>query len=226
MLDQVLRVFKIRPHFDLNLMQSGQTLEDLTSRVLLGLRDVLSKEKPDLVLVHGDTTTSFAASLAAFYQKIAVGHVEAGLRSGDIYAPWPEEANRRLTSKLTRCHFAPTQQARLNLLGEGVAPDDVIVTGNTVIDALFWTQNQLLTDINLKSEVEREFLEAFDNRIERMEEALSKDRRLILITCHRRENFGSGIENISRAIAILAKKYSEFAFVYPVSPQPKYLATR
>ncbi len=207
LLDQVLRLFAIHPDYDLDLMQPDQALTDLTSEVLLGLRPVLQDCNPDLVLVHGDTTTTWAAALVAYYQRIPVGHVEAGLRTDNIYAPWPEEMNRRLTGSLAELHFAPTEGARLNLLREGVKDKDIVVTGNTVIDALLDVVQRLRTDPTLRQRVEGPF------------DFLDPARRLILVTGHRRENFGAGFERICRALATLAQR-PDVQILYPVHLNP------
>jgi len=207
MLDQVLDTFGIRPDADLDLMRADQGLSELTSRAVTGIDGYLADEKPDVVLVQGDTTTVFCASLAAFYRKIPVGHVEAGLRTGDLWSPWPEEGNRVLTSRLAAMHFAPTETARQNLLAEGTADDDIVVTGNTVIDALLLALDRVKTE---PPEIPGLPAEA----------ALSEGKRLVLITGHRRENFGLGFESICRAIAELAKRFPDVAFVYPVHLNP------
>jgi UDP-N-acetylglucosamine 2-epimerase (non-hydrolysing) len=207
MLDQVLQLFEIQPDFDLDLMRPGQDLTDITANVLIGLRSVLSDFRPDLVLVHGDTTTTCAAALAAYYQRIAVGHVEAGLRTGNIYSPWPEEMNRRLTGNLTELHFAPTERARDNLLREGVNAERITVTGNTVIDALLDVVQRLRTDDGLRQGI----LSQFD--------FLNPARRLILVTGHRRENFGAGFERICEGLATLAQR-PDVQIVYPVHLNP------
>ncbi|WP_089727047.1 non-hydrolyzing UDP-N-acetylglucosamine 2-epimerase [Candidatus Thiosymbion oneisti] len=207
MLDQVLQLFAIRPDYDLDLMQPDQALTDLTAEVLLGLRPVLQDCKPNLVLVQGDTTTTWAAALVAFYQRIPVGHVEAGLRTGSRYAPWPEEMNRRLTGSLAELHFAPTERARLNLLREGVKDTSITVTGNTVIDALLDVVQRLRTDPVLRHRVEAPF------------DFLDPARRLILVTGHRRENFGAGFERICRALATLAQR-PDIQILYPVHLNP------
>jgi len=212
MLDQVLDLFEIKPDYDLDLMKPNQDLYDITSRILLGIRDVLVSLKPDLVLVHGDTTTCFAASLASFYQKIPVGHVEAGLRTGDMLAPFPEEANRSLVGKLAKYHFAPTSLSQLNLKKEGVSEDNILITGNTVIDALLWVKKRLLSYEN--SVWEKAFGPVLFERLEK------KEKKLILITGHRRENFGSGFINLCDAIKTLAIKYVDWEFVYPVHLNP------
>ena len=215
MLDQVLRLFEITPDFDLNIMKPNQDLYDITSRILLGMRDVLKEVQPDIVLVHGDTTTSMAAALAAFYQQIPVGHVEAGLRTGNIYSPWPEEMNRLITGRITTYHFSPTPLARENLLQEHVAEEQIIVTGNTVIDALQMVVGKLREDAALASEVA--------NRINEMGydvTRLNGAKRMVLITGHRRENFGEGFLNICHAIKHLAEKYPDVDFVYPMHLNP------
>lgn len=208
MLDQVLNLFQIVPDFDLDLMRSGQDLTDVTAGVLTGMRGVLRQWKPGLVLVHGDTTTSFAASLAAFYEKIPVGHVEAGLRTGDIHAPWPEEMNRRLTGRIATLHFAPTQRARHNLLAEGVADSMIHVTGNTVIDALLGVVGRINSDPAMKLDLDRQF------------SYLHQGRKLILVTGHRRENFGEGFENICRSLRELTERHVDIEILYPVHLNP------
>ena len=215
MLDQVLRLFDITPDYDLNIMKPNQDLYDITSRILLGMRDVLKEVQPDIVLVHGDTTTSMAAALAAFYQQIPVGHVEAGLRTGNIYSPWPEEMNRLMTGRISTIHFSPTPLAKQNLLQEHVDEAQIVVTGNTVIDALQMVVERLKNDEQLAGEVkEKVFNMGYDvNR-------LSEDRRLVLITGHRRENFGEGFLNICHAIKNLSEKYPNVDFVYPMHLNP------
>ena len=215
MLDQVLHIFDIIPDYDLDIMQPNQDLYDITSRVLLGLRDVLKEVQPDVVLVHGDTTTSTAAALAAFYQQIPVGHVEAGLRTHDIYSPWPEEMNRQLTGRIASYHFAPTPLAKQNLLDENVKPEQIIVTGNTVIDALHIVTKRLAENAELQQSVKGELAE-FGYDVNR----LNDRRKLVLITGHRRENFGEGFLNICHAIKNLAERYSDTDFVYPVHLNP------
>lgn len=207
MLDQVLSLFEIRPEYDLNIMKASQTLQSITTSIIEKLTPVLEEFKPDYVLVHGDTTTTFAASLAAFYQKISVGHVEAGLRTNNIYSPWPEEANRCLTSALTDLHFAPTETSRNNLIAENKKQDSIIVTGNTVIDALLTVQEKLKQP-ELKQEMENLF------------PFTQNGKKIILITAHRRENHGEGIKNIGKAIEILSQKYPEFEFVLPLHLNP------
>ena len=215
MLDQVLSLFSIVPDYDLDIMKPGQDLYDVTARVLTGLRDVLRACRPDIVLVHGDTTTSTAAALAAFYQQIPVGHVEAGLRTHDIYSPWPEEMNRQLTGRIATYHFAPTALSRSNLLAEGIAPGQVTVTGNTVIDALYRVVDKIKGDASLHAELTAQLLAAgYDTG------RLSPDRRLVLITGHRRENFGEGFVNICTAIRDLAERYPGVDFVYPMHLNP------
>ncbi|MGR5354122.1 non-hydrolyzing UDP-N-acetylglucosamine 2-epimerase [Vibrio sp. DNB22_19_2] len=208
MLDQVLELFEIVPDYDLNLMQQGQTLNDVTARILLELKPVLQEFKPDVVLVHGDTATTFAASLAAYYEQIAVGHVEAGLRTGNIYSPWPEEANRRLTGALTKYHFAPTDTSKQNLLKENFAEEDISVTGNTVIDALLMVQNRIQNDSELNEELRVQF------------PFLDDSKKLILVTGHRRESFGGGFERICEALAITAKQHPEAQILYPMHLNP------
>ena len=215
MLDQVLHIFDIVPDYDLNIMQANQDLYDVTSRVLVGMRDVLKEVQPDVVLVHGDTTTSTAAALAAFYQQILVGHVEAGLRTHNIYSPWPEEMNRQITGRITTHHFAPTPLAKQNLLRENVAENQIIVTGNTVIDALHIVTKRLAEDAELQQSVQGELAE-FGYDVNR----LNNGRRLVLITGHRRENFGEGFLNICHAIKNLAERYTDTDFVYPVHLNP------
>lgn len=208
MLDQVLELFEITPDYDLNLMMSGQTLNDVTARILLELKSVLQEFKPDVVLVHGDTATTFAASLAAYYEQIAVGHVEAGLRTGNIYSPWPEEGNRRLTGALTRYHFAPTQNSKENLLKENFNPDNIDVTGNTVIDALLLVKDKIDVNQNLSIELSAQF------------PFLREDKKLVLVTGHRRESFGGGFERICEALALTAQKHPEVQIVYPMHLNP------
>lgn len=215
MLDQVLRIFDIVPDFDLDIMKHGQDLYDVTSRVLLGMRDVLTAARPDVVLVHGDTTTSTAAALAAFYQQIPVGHVEAGLRTHNIYSPWPEEMNRQITTRIASYHFAPTPLSRKNLLQEGIADERITVTGNTVIDALRWVVDKIRKDFSLNLELAGQ-LKAIGYDVKR----LASPRRLVLITGHRRENFGEGFLNICQAIKDLTVRYPEVDFVFPMHPNP------
>jgi len=211
MLDQVLKLFEIVPDHDLDIMRSGQDLYGLTASLIRGLQPVIASEKPDLVLVHGDTTTTMAASLAAYYGQTAVGHVEAGLRTGNKYQPFPEEINRRVTGVLADLHFAPTLRARQNLLGEGVDDARIVVTGNTVIDALFQVRDKIQGDADLQGRLAAHF------------PWLARGRRLVIITGHRRENFGSGMEQICRALADLAQQWPEVDFVYPVHLNPNVL---
>jgi UDP-N-acetylglucosamine 2-epimerase (non-hydrolysing) len=208
MLDQVLELFEIKPDFDLNTMKPGQTLNDVTSSILLGLKVILEDFKPDLVLVHGDTATTFAVSLAAYYQQIMVGHVEAGLRTGNIYSPWPEEANRKLTSVISSFHFAPTEVARDNLIKEGVSESKIIVTGNTVIDALFWVRKKMHMDRSLSEGLALKF------------DYLDQNKRLILVTGHRRESFGSGFERICEALRQITEMHPQVQILYPVHLNP------
>lgn len=215
MLDQVLHIFEITPDYDLNIMKQGQDLYDVTARVLTGMRDVLKEAQPDVVLVHGDTTTSTAAALAAFYQQIPVGHVEAGLRTHNIYSPWPEEMNRQITGRIATYHFAPTPLSRQNLLAESVKEEQIIVTGNTVIDALYMVVNKIKYDKSLDTELESLLKNAgYDvNR-------LANGKKLVLITGHRRENFGDGFINMCTAIKDLTRKYPDVDFVYPMHLNP------
>ena len=215
MLDQVLHIFDIRPDYDLNIMKQGQDLYDVTSRVLLGLREVLKEARPDVVLVHGDTTTSTAAALAAFYAQIPVGHVEAGLRTHNIYSPWPEEMNRQLTGRMATWHFAPTPLSRQNLLAENVAESQITVTGNTVIDALYWVVDKIKHDATLAQQLDAELQRAgYD--VQR----LADGRKLVLITGHRRENFGDGFIHMCTAIKDLTQRYPQVDFVYPMHLNP------
>ena len=215
MLDQVLHIFSIKPDYDLNIMKQGQDLYDVTSRVLLGMRDVLKKVQPDVVLVHGDTTTSTAAALAAFYQQIPVGHVEAGLRTHNIYSPWPEEMNRQITGRIATYHFAPTSLSKQNLLAENIKEEAVTVTGNTVIDALYMVVDKIKNDKELDAELE-DTLKTSGYDIKR----LKNGKKLVLITGHRRENFGDGFMSMCRAIQTLTKKYPDVDFVYPMHLHP------
>lgn len=215
MLDQVLTIFDIKPDYDLNIMKQGQDLYDVTSRVLLGLRDVLKEAQPDVVLVHGDTTTSTAAALAAFYQQIPVGHVEAGLRTHNIYSPWPEEMNRQITGRIATYHFAPTALSRENLLKENVADSNITVTGNTVIDALYMVVDKIKKDTSLDSTLCMELKNAgYDVT------RLGNGRKMVLITGHRRENFGDGFIHMCQAIKTLTNKYLDVDFVYPMHLNP------
>ncbi|MEE3652553.1 MULTISPECIES: non-hydrolyzing UDP-N-acetylglucosamine 2-epimerase [unclassified Brenneria] len=208
MLDQVLRLFDITPDYDLNIMQPGQSLSEISCRILAGLEPVMAEFKPDMVLVHGDTTTTLTASLAAFYQRIPVGHVEAGLRTGNLYSPWPEEANRQLTGHLAMYHFAPTENSRQNLLRERLSDRHIFVTGNTVIDALFWVRDRIINDVALRRSLDEKY--AF----------LDATKKLILVTGHRRESFGGGFERICSALADIARRHPEAQIVYPVHLNP------
>ncbi|WP_449545756.1 non-hydrolyzing UDP-N-acetylglucosamine 2-epimerase [Lelliottia amnigena] len=208
MLDQVLNLFSIVPDYDLNIMKPGQGLTEITCRILEGLKPILESFKPNVVLVHGDTTTTIATSLAAFYQRIPVGHVEAGLRTGDLYSPWPEEANRTLTGHLAMYHFAPTENSRQNLLRENIADNKIFVTGNTVIDALIWVRDRVLASDTLRAELSERY------------PFLSPDKKMILVTGHRRESFGRGFEQICHALAEIAAQNSDVQIVYPVHLNP------
>lgn len=208
MLDQVLNLFELKPDFDLNLMRSNQTLADVTSGVLKGLESIFESWTPDIVLVHGDTATTFATSLAAYYHKIEVGHVEAGLRTGNIYSPWPEEANRKLTGILTTYHFAPTQNSFDNLIKENIDPSSITITGNTVIDALLTVRDKILNDSELAAKFKHKF------------NMIDDTKKLILVTGHRRENFGQGFRDICSALVNIAKKYPDVQIVYPVHLNP------
>ena len=216
MLDQVLGFFQIRPEYDLDIMQKGQDLYDVTAKVLLGMREVLDRENPDIVLVHGDTTTSMAAALAAFYKSIPVGHVEAGLRTHNIHSPWPEEMNRQLSDRICTWHFAPTEQSRQNLLRESIDPARIWVTGNTVIDALHLVMGKIQSDPDTNGLMENALSEA-GYPVSRLDSA---DRRLVLITGHRRENFGEGFQNICLAVRDLSERYPQVDFVYPMHLNP------
>ena len=215
MLDQVLKIFDIKPDYDLNIMKQGQDLYDVTARVLTGMRDVLKEVKPDVVLVHGDTTTSTAAALAAFYQQIPVGHVEAGLRTHNIYSPWPEEMNRLLTGRLATYHFSPTPLSRNNLIKESVDDRNIIITGNTVIDALYWVVDKIKNNKELDNELE-DILSKAGYDVNR----LNNGKKLVLITGHRRENFGDGFINMCTSIKDLTVKYPDLDFVYPMHLNP------
>jgi len=208
MLDQVLELFEISPDYDLNLMKPGQDLTDITCGILQGLKPVLAEFKPDYVLVHGDTATTLSTTLAAYYQQIKVGHVEAGLRTGNIYSPWPEEGNRKLTGAIADLHFAPTETSKLNLLTENINPEQIIVTGNTVIDALLDVIEKLETNVELSATLQAQF------------DFLDENKRLILITGHRRESFGGGFERICEAISQMAKAFPDVEFVYPMHLNP------
>lgn len=215
MLDQVLHIFNITPDYDLDIMKQGQDLYDVTARVLIGMRDVLKEAQPDIVLVHGDTTTSTSAALAAFYQQIPVGHVEAGLRTGNIYSPWPEEMNRLITSRIATYNFSPTLLSRENLLKENVRPESITVTGNTVIDALYMVVNMFKANTTLSNE-QAAILKTAGYDVERV----NKGKKLVLITGHRRENFGDGFISMCTAIRDLKDKYSDVDFVYPMHLNP------
>ncbi|QFT53806.1 non-hydrolyzing UDP-N-acetylglucosamine 2-epimerase [Microbulbifer sp. THAF38] len=208
MLDQVLNLFELSPDYDLNLMRPGQDLTDLSTDILKGMRKILEVAKPDIVLVHGDTTTTFATTLSAYYQQIPVGHVEAGLRTGNLYSPWPEEANRRLTGSLAALHFSPTETSKKNLLNEGISKDKIFVTGNTVIDALMQIVNKLDTDQS-----------AF-NKIHEKLKFIDENRKIILVTGHRRESFGGGFERICQALALTANTHPNCQIIYPVHLNP------
>ncbi|WP_261457499.1 non-hydrolyzing UDP-N-acetylglucosamine 2-epimerase [Serratia fonticola] len=208
MLDQVLRLFEIVPDYDLNIMKPGQGLSEITCRILEGLKGVMEEFKPDVVLVHGDTTTTMATSLAAFYQRIPVGHVEAGLRTGNLYSPWPEEANRKLTGHLAMYHFSPTENSRQNLLRESLRDDHIFVTGNTVIDALLWVRDRIMHNPELRSSLDQRY------------PFLDANKKLILVTGHRRESFGGGFERICSALAEIALQHPEVQVVYPVHLNP------
>jgi UDP-N-acetylglucosamine 2-epimerase (non-hydrolysing) len=216
MLDQVLKIFAIVPDYDLNIMKQGQDLYDITARVLMGMRDVLEKARPDVVLVHGDTTTSMTAALAAFYRQIPVGHVEAGLRTHNLYSPWPEEMNRQLTGRMATFNFSPTSLSRQNLISEGVDENKIIVTGNTVVDALHMVVDKIKQDTSLRKELE-EVLQNAGYEVKRPDEG----KKLVLITGHRRENFGEGFISICRAIKTLTEKYPDVDFVYPMHLNPQ-----
>lgn len=215
MLDQVLEIFDIKPDFDLNIMKQGQDLYDVTTRVLTGMRDVLTETQPDVVLVHGDTTTSTAAALAAFYKQIPVGHVEAGLRTHNIYSPWPEEMNRQITGRIAKYNFAPTPLSRENLIQENISDDKIIVTGNTVIDTLYWVVNKIKNTPSLANGLINVLSEAgYDVK------RLKDGKKLVLITGHRRENFGDGFISMCKAIKTLTEKYPDIDFVYPMHLNP------
>ncbi|MCE2594715.1 UDP-N-acetylglucosamine 2-epimerase (non-hydrolyzing) [Motilimonas cestriensis] len=209
MLDQVLSLFEIQPDYDLNIMSPGQTLTEVTTHILTALKPVLEDFKPDLVLVHGDTTTTFSTALAAFYQQIAIGHVEAGLRTGNLYSPWPEEANRSLTGVLTALHFAPTEQAQQNLVTENINEDKIDITGNTVVDALLMVQQKLASNTELSSRLAATF------------PMLDESKKLILVTGHRRESFGDGFERICLALAEIAKAHPDVQILYPMHLNPQ-----
>lgn len=208
MLDQVLSLFGIDPDYDLNIMKAGQSLNDVTTAILIGMKSVLEEFQPDIVLVHGDTATTLAAALAAYYQQIPVGHVEAGLRTGDIYSPWPEEGNRKLTGAITKYHFAPTEASKANLRCENIPEDKIVVTGNTVIDALFWVRDRISSDLALTNDLDRRY------------PMLSKGDQTVLVTGHRRESFGGGFERICEALRCIALKHKECQIIYPVHLNP------
>ena len=212
MLDQVLNLFAIKPDFDLNIMKSGQDLTDITTAILRGMKEVFVQFRPNIVLVHGDTTTTFAASLAAYYQQIQVAHVEAGLRTGNLYSPWPEEGNRRLTSVLTSLHFAPTDTSSQNLSLEGVPADSIVITGNTVIDTLLEIVDKLTRNDDLQQDLAQQF------------SFLNPKQRIVLVTGHRRESFGEGFESICKALVDTAKAFPEVNIVYPVHLNPNVRA--
>lgn len=215
MLDQVLELFDITPDYDLNIMKQGQDLYDVTSRVLIGMRDVLKETKPDVVLVHGDTTTSTASALAAFYQQIPVGHIEAGLRTHNIYAPWPEEMNRQITGRIAEYNFAPTPLSKSNLIAEGIDNGKIHVTGNTVIDALYWVVDKIKTTPSLNDKLKSLLINAGYDICR-----LNEGKQLVLITGHRRENFGEGFISMCNAIKTLTEKYPDVDFVYPMHLNP------
>lgn len=222
MLDQVLNLFEIKPDYDLNIMKQGQDLYDITARVLLGMRDVFKVCHPDILFVHGDTTTSTTAALAGFYQQIPVAHIEAGLRTNDIYSPWPEEMNRQITGRIATYNFSPTQLSRNNLLKENIDESKITVTGNTVIDALHWVTAKIKGDKKLDKDLAKQLkVKGYDtDRIDQKEENSMANKRLVLITGHRRENFGEGFLNICHAIQDLAAKYKDVDFVYPMHLNP------
>ncbi|NRA52718.1 MAG: UDP-N-acetylglucosamine 2-epimerase (non-hydrolyzing) [Gammaproteobacteria bacterium] len=211
MLDQVLELFELTPDYDLDIMNAGQSLSDITTRILTGLQQVIDDFKPDVILVHGDTTTTFSASLAAFYQQVPIAHIEAGLRTGNLYSPWPEEANRKLTSVLCNYHFCPTSMARQNLLDENVSPDKLFVTGNTVIDALLQVRDRLDNTPELQQKYSQQF------------SFLNPDKKLILVTGHRRESFGDGFERICQALKAVATAHPECEILYPVHLNPQVM---
>jgi len=219
MLDQVLQLFQIVPDYDLDIMNKGQDLYDITSKVVIGLRDIINIDKPDLILVHGDTTTSMVASLASFYARIPVGHVEAGLRTYLKYNPWPEELNRQITGRLATYHFSPTLQSKQNLLNEGVKKENIIVTGNTVIDALFIVLEKINNSKSITNNLYKSLNEdGLSSKV--VSNWINNNRRLVLVTGHRRENFGEGFINICKSIKYLSKKYQDVDFVYPMHLNP------
>lgn len=208
MLDQVLSLFEIDPDYDLNIMKSGQSLNDVTTAILVGIKPVLEEFKPDLVLVHGDTATTLAAALAAYYQQVPVGHVEAGLRTGNIYSPWPEEGNRKLTGAITKYHLAPTETSKANLRKENISEENIFVTGNTVVDALFWVRDKIANDSVLANELDSRY------------PMLSADEKVVLVTGHRRESFGGGFERICEALRRIALEHKDCQIIYPVHLNP------
>jgi UDP-N-acetylglucosamine 2-epimerase (non-hydrolysing) len=222
MLDQVLHLFEIKPDYDLNIMKQGQDLYDVTARVITGLRDVYKEAQPDVVFVHGDTTTSMAAALAAFYQQIPVAHIEAGLRTHNIYSPWPEEMNRQITSRISVFNLAPTALSKANLLKEGVDESTITITGNTVIDALYLVLEKIKSDKSLQSEIKATLINSGlpGEMVEDFTSPLPNKRKLVLITGHRRENFGDGFINMCNAIKTLTEKYPEVDFIYPMHLNP------
>lgn len=215
MLDQVLNIFDIKPDFNLKIMKQGQDLYDITTCILTGIRDVINSQKPDLILVHGDTTTCMVSSISSFYQQIPIGHIEAGLRTNNIYNPWPEELNRQITSRIAKYHFAPTELSKKNLINENISENSIFITGNTVIDALFTIVNKIKNNTDLSKKINQNIKKfGYDpNR-------LVNDKKIVLITGHRRENFGDGLHNICKAIRDLAKKYSSVDFIYPMHLNP------
>ena len=220
MLDQALELFAIKPHYDLDIMKPGQDLFEITSSVLNGMKDVLDDFTPDFVIVQGDTTTAFVTALAAYYQKIPIGHVEAGLRTENIYSPWPEEVNRCLVGQIAKIHFAPTESSKQNLLRENKSKEDIVVTGNTVIDALFWMLDRIKTDKRLREKITVRLRNLFSGSSFNLDRVKLSQRRMVLITGHRRENFGSGFLNICKALKNLAIKNKAVDFVYPVHLNP------
>ncbi len=211
MLDQVLGIFKITPDYDLDIMQDGQSLFQITSKIITGLEDIFKKSKPDLVLVHGDTTTTMASSIAAYYKQIKVGHVEAGLRTGNILSPWPEEANRRITSITTNYHFAPTLLSQQNLIDENINESSIIITGNTVIDSLLQVMKRIDNNSDFKNKLRKKF------------EYLNENKKLILVTGHRRESFGTGFKNICLSLKEIANKHKDVEIIYPVHLNPNVI---
>jgi UDP-N-acetylglucosamine 2-epimerase (non-hydrolysing) len=220
MLDQVLGLFEVKPQYDLDLMKPGQDLGQITGEIINGVQKILQDFSPDFVMVQGDTTTAFASALAAYYQKIPVGHVEAGLRTGNIYSPWPEEINRRLVGQIAQVHFAPTEKSRQNLLKEGFVEKDIIVTGNTVIDALFWVLERIKKNDSLRKTVVERLSDSFSQSQLSLEPILTNQRKLILITGHRRENFGQGFLNMCNGLKKLAVENTDTDLVYPVHLNP------